>query len=70
MREKPSDWARFWRVSTSFGDIELLHARYVTQTFSKHAHDRFAIGVIERGALGFQYKKREVGRTSRERQPG
>lgn len=57
MKARQSDWAKFWRVSTSFGDIELLHARYVTQTFSKHAHDRFAIGVIERGALGFQYRR-------------
>jgi AraC-like DNA-binding protein len=57
MEVKQSDWAKFWHVSTSFGDIELLHARYVTQTFSKHAHDRFAIGVIERGALGFQYRR-------------
>ncbi len=36
--------------------LELLAASFVTQSFSRHSHERFAIGVIERGALGFAYR--------------
>lgn len=39
--------------------IELLHATYVTHTFGRHAHDGFAIGVIERGAERFHYRGAE-----------
>jgi len=35
--------------------VELLRAHYVTQTFNRHTHDGFAVGVIEDGALGFYY---------------
>ena len=34
----------------------MLHATYVTQTFPNHTHDRFAVGIIERGALEFHYR--------------
>ena len=37
-------------------DLVLLRAKYVTQSFSRHTHQRYAIGVIENGALGFYYR--------------
>lgn len=33
--------------------LELLHARYTNQTFSRHVHEGFCIGVIESGAQRF-----------------
>lgn len=45
-------------------DVELLHARHVTQSFPKHTHERYAIGVIEVGALGFYYRGEEVVATT------
>lgn len=37
-----------------------MRATYVTQTFPPHAHEDFAIGVVEAGALGFRYRGAEV----------
>lgn len=39
---------------------ELMHATYVTQSFPRHTHDGFGVGVIERGALGFYYRGENV----------
>ena len=36
--------------------MELLRACYRKQTFPRHSHDQYAIGVIESGALGFYYR--------------
>lgn len=44
--------ARLWR-EPGFADAELLSASYRTHRFPRHAHDAFAIGVIERGAQAF-----------------
>lgn len=46
----------FWRAP-QLGDLELLRASYVTHTFPRHAHDGYAIGVIERGAETFEYRR-------------
>ena len=46
----------FWRAP-ELGDLELLRASYHTHTFARHAHDGFAIGVIERGAEMFEYRR-------------
>lgn len=45
----------FW-LMPSLKNLELLHATYVEQTFSRHIHNGFAIGVIEQGALRFSYR--------------
>lgn len=45
-----------FRVIPQLNNLELLHATYINQTFTKHIHEGFAIGVIEQGALGFSYK--------------
>ncbi|WP_456295205.1 AraC family transcriptional regulator [Vibrio sp. AK197] len=39
--------------SEALGGIEMLEAQYHTQTFSRHSHEGFTIGVIERGAQRF-----------------
>ncbi len=48
------------RVLPHFNNMEILHASYVTQSFSRHTHDVFAIGVIERGALKFYYRGENI----------
>jgi len=40
--------------------LDLMRATYVTQTFPLHAHEGFALGVVEAGALGFRYRGAEV----------
>lgn len=45
---------KFWRSPQR--DLELLHARYITHSFSRHTHDTYAIGVIEQGAEAFAYR--------------
>ncbi|CAM2141294.1 AraC family transcriptional regulator [Pararobbsia alpina] len=44
--------AKFWR-EPAFAGIEMLQATYRTHRFPPHAHDEFAVGVIERGAQAF-----------------
>lgn len=51
--------AAWWRLADP-GAPELLHAAFRTRTFNRHAHDRFAIGVIEAGGLAFRYRGQEV----------
>lgn len=45
---------KLWRAS-DIGDVELLHAKYVTYAFARHTHEGVAIGVIEDGAESFWY---------------
>lgn len=48
------DKAKLWSDSILHG-LELLRARYTTQRFAPHAHETFAIGVVEAGALSFRH---------------
>ena len=48
MREQ----VKFWR-EPQFGNLELLHARYITHSFCRHTHEAYAIAVIEQGAEEF-----------------
>ncbi|MEO0825516.1 MAG: AraC family transcriptional regulator [Cyanobacteria bacterium J06635_15] len=50
------DKAHFWRDSL-LGDLEFLHANYVTHSFVRHAHDEFAIGVIYAGVQAVGYRR-------------
>lgn len=43
---------KFWR-EPEFGNLELLHARYITHSFCRHTHDTYAIAIIEQGAEAF-----------------
>ena len=57
-RKSSSETAKLWRIPQF--NVELLHAKYVTQSFPRHSHDQYAIGVIETGALGFYYRGENV----------
>lgn len=48
------DFVRFWRIPE--GDCELLSARYSTQSFGRHSHDRYAVGVISGGVEKLFYR--------------
>lgn len=49
---------KFWHAH-ELGKLELLHATYITHTFTRHIHEGFAIGIIERGAESFYYRGAE-----------
>lgn len=49
---KSKESAKF-QVADELGGIELLDAKYETQTFSRHSHEGYTVGVIERGAQSF-----------------
>ncbi|MDY6951516.1 MAG: AraC family ligand binding domain-containing protein, partial [Thermodesulfobacteriota bacterium] len=55
----PQEQVKLWRLP-ELGPLELMHATYVTQTFPRHTHEGFGVGVIERGALGFYYRGEHV----------
>lgn len=52
--QKDKDFVQFWRIPE--GDCELLSARYSTQSFGRHSHDRYAIGVISSGVEKLFYR--------------
>jgi len=47
--------AKFWKVP-QLPKVELLRATYITHSFARHTHEGYALGVIERGHEGFQYR--------------
>lgn len=53
--EKYGEQIKLWRLP-HLRKVDLLHASYVNQSFSRHMHEGFAIGVIEEGALKFSYR--------------
>ena len=50
---------KLWH-SKEIGDVDLMHATYVTQSFPRHTHEGFGVGIVERGALGFYYRGENV----------
>ena len=46
----------FWQSQELGSPLESLTATYITHAFSRHTHEGFAIGVIERGAETFYYR--------------
>jgi AraC-like DNA-binding protein len=48
--------ATFWR-DPALSDLELLRATFITHAFAPHTHDGYAIGVVEKGAERFKYRK-------------
>ncbi|MEL7291480.1 MAG: AraC family transcriptional regulator [Pseudomonadota bacterium] len=42
-----------FRLADELGGLELLEAKYTHQNFSRHSHEGYTIGVIERGAQRF-----------------
>ena len=55
MADLSKERIKFWRPR-QLPQVELLHASYVKQSFSRHFHDGFALGVVEQGALRFSYR--------------
>ncbi|MEO7912560.1 MAG: AraC family transcriptional regulator [Roseiflexaceae bacterium] len=51
----PTATSNVWRIPR-LSDLELLHGVHLTQSFPRHTHERYAIGVIEQGALGYFYR--------------
>ncbi len=58
-RSMLKDSVQMWRRSDISG-LELMRATFIRQRFARHAHERFAVGVIEAGALGFYYRGESV----------
>lgn len=58
MTDRPREEVKLWTLDTPWGGVDLLRARYVTQNFSRHSHRRYGVGVIEAGAMGFDYRGR------------
>ncbi len=58
MTSTPSESARYHHVN-ALNNLELLDARFRRQTFGKHVHEGFCIGVIDEGAQAF-YRSGEV----------
>jgi AraC-like DNA-binding protein len=46
------DEARLWRVPF-LGGLDVLQARFVKQTFARHTHEVFTVGVVHWGAAAF-----------------
>ncbi|SJZ99262.1 AraC family transcriptional regulator [Vibrio cincinnatiensis] len=51
-RHSTKESAKF-QIADELGGIELLDAQYETQNFSRHSHEGYTVGVIERGAQCF-----------------
>lgn len=52
MTEKNKEIATF-KIAQELGGLELLDAKYEKQNFSRHSHEGYTIGVIEKGAQQF-----------------
>lgn len=44
--------AKLWRLQ-ELNNVEVLKATYITQTFTRHTHNGFGLGVVERGQLNY-----------------
>lgn len=54
-RSPRRETATLWRAEQLDG-LELLRATYITHAFARHAHETFAIGVIEEGVHTFWWR--------------
>lgn len=54
-----SEKSKVWRIPR-FHDLELLRGTSLTQSFPRHTHERYAIGVVEQGALGYFYRGENI----------
>ncbi|RAQ93991.1 AraC family transcriptional regulator [Thermogemmatispora tikiterensis] len=54
-RQRLRETASFWR-DTDLGDLEVLHASYLTHAFAPHRHASFALSVIDQGAGALWYR--------------
>lgn len=54
-RGQQADEARVWSPPETPG-LTLMRALFRTQTFARHSHEGYGVGVIEAGALAFDYR--------------
>jgi AraC-like DNA-binding protein len=54
-QERGQEQTKFW-LAHDLGNFEVLRATYFRHSFSRHTHEGFAIGVIERGGEAFYYR--------------
>ncbi|HFQ5128349.1 TPA: AraC family ligand binding domain-containing protein [Vibrio vulnificus] len=52
MKKNSKEVAHF-QIASELGGLELLDAKYEKQNFSRHSHEGYTIGVIEKGAQRF-----------------
>ncbi len=55
MQGEHSEKTRY-SLRPELGGFSTMRASYVTQTFSRHIHEEYAVGFIERGAMAFRYR--------------
>ena len=55
MPQRPRNTARLWRPNEEDG-LALFKADFTTFRYERHAHEEFALGVIEHGAQRFRHK--------------
>src|SRR5581483_4541787 len=53
---RPQEKTTFWLDST-LSNLELLRATYITHAFSPHTHEGYDIGIIDKGAERFKYRR-------------
>ncbi len=49
-----TEWSRYYRLPAT--SVEALHARFITHSYPRHAHDYFVIGLVESGAQAYWYR--------------
>ena len=57
---KGSKESASFHLANELGGLELLDAKYTHQNFSRHSHEGYTIGVIEKGAQRF-YRTGPIG---------
>lgn len=55
MRDTQSE-STDYSLQCELGGFSTLRAQYVTQNFSRHFHEEYAVGIIESGAMAFRYQ--------------
>ncbi len=53
---RPQEKTTFW-LDPTLNNLELLRATYITHAFAPHIHEGYAIGVIDKGAERFRYRR-------------
>ena len=48
------EWAHYWQHPGVAG-VDLLHARYIRHSFTRHVHETYAIGLVTSGVEEFEH---------------
>jgi AraC-like DNA-binding protein len=55
MNRPTEEWSRYYHDRELEG-IEVLHARFVTHRYPRHAHEHGVIALVDRGAASYRYR--------------